>query len=824
MADIPAQSLPDALDEYARQTGLQVIYVSEITSGLRSKSATKGSTAQAALAQLLAGTGLQYKFLNAKTVQLLIARPSNPIGNTAGKLQTRSRVQQTREGRPEMLEEVIVSATKREEALSVVAASLGAWTGVRMDESGVKSISELASVTPGVEFDASSQWGSGMLTHIAIRGINSQVGASTTAIYIDDMPIQVRNGQFGNPYPVTFDLARVEVLRGPQGTLFGDSAEGGALRFITKEPNAFPTGGLVRAGFSQTADGSPSYEAGAAIAGPLPGGHVHARVSVWQQVDGGYVNRVDPFNGAIADANANRVTTTALRVALQAPLTNGLQLFPTVSYQSAKTHDSPVFYTYLSDPAEGVFRNGKLLAQPVDDHFATASLRLLAPLPIGELTAVTSYFNRYATAFVDSTNVAGTAFLGGFGNPLGPAYPVSYANAVPTNLILHQDVIAAEARLTSPNAHDVIAWVTGLYLASSSLNEQRATYFLAAPQNPAIATNDSNVDTTFAGFGEADLRLSRHWRTTAGIRVAVTQNEFTEAASGFAFVGVPANTHAVVTEHPITPRWSVAYRPTDSNFLYATIAKGFRIGGINTATPFQCGATPPKSYSSDSLWSYEAGAKNLLLGGRLRVDASVYYMRWRDIQEEVLFGSCGFGYIANADTATSRGFELDSEVLWGSRLHLGLAAAYIDAHYAATTTQGSQIVVEQGTAVGGVPVVASPWSAYGYARYEVPLAYSTSWYVMVEDSVHSHNPGPFTEQNPDSSSYDPALRADPTVNELRLQAGVRRRSIEVRFVVGNVLNTHPVLQQYPDAPGSSLLYAYTVRPRTIGITGTWYFE
>jgi iron complex outermembrane recepter protein len=132
--------------------------------------------------------------------------------------------------------------------------------------------------------------------------------------------------------------------------------------------------------------------------------------------------------------------------------------------------------------------------------------------------------------------------------------------------------------------------------------------------------------------------------------------------------------------------------------------------------------------------------------------------------------------------------------------------------------------VSRGDAVGGVPAVAAPWSVYGSARYELPLAPNLSGYIMVQESLHSQNPGPFSTNNPASSSnYFPGLHADPTISDLRLQSGLQWPHLEIRLVADNVLDTHPVLQQYSDAPGSGLFYANTVRPRTVGVSGTWSF-
>ena len=158
-----------------------------------------------------------------------------------------------------------MTATKREEFLRDVPVSATVLSGEAMNQAGVTNMAEIAAMTPGVEYDFNAQWGGGVLTNLAIRGIDSKVGASTTGIYIDDVPIQARNGNFGNPYPVTFDLARVEVLRGPQGTLFGAGAEGGSIRFIPNEPSTTTFSGLSRVEFGSTEYGGSSMKRGSRL-------------------------------------------------------------------------------------------------------------------------------------------------------------------------------------------------------------------------------------------------------------------------------------------------------------------------------------------------------------------------------------------------------------------------------------------------------------------------------------------------------------------------------------------------------------------------------
>ncbi|HMA00374.1 MAG TPA: hypothetical protein VKP66_20720, partial [Steroidobacteraceae bacterium] len=156
------------------------------------------------------------------------------------------------------------------------------------------------------------------------------------------------------------------------------------------------------------------------------------------------------------------------------------------------------------------------------------------------------------------------------------------------------------------------------------------------------------------------------------------------------------------------------------------------------------------------------------------------------------------------------------------QIQLAAAVGYLDVRYTRTlSSMNGTVIVERGTVVGGVPSVPAPWSGTLSARYEWPLAGTTSAYLRAEEIAHSHSSGPFTELDPKSTSYDPRLSADPANYLLNLQLGLTRPGVNVRLFVNNVANARPMLQRYSDAPGSALVYAYTLRPRTVGLTGNW---
>src|ERR1700729_1030055 len=199
------------------------------------------------------------------------------------------------------LQEGVVTATRHEEALSKVPISVTALTQDAMDARGIKDFQDIARFTPGVSIDNSGT------NAISIRGISSSAGAGTTGIYLDDTPIQMRSLGF-NPddtLPKTFDLDRVEILRGPQGTLFGAGSEGGTVRYIMTQPSLTTASTYVRTEASYTQYGQPSYEFGAAHGGPLIDRTLGFRASPWYRSDGGWIDRVDPTTDQTIAHNVN---------------------------------------------------------------------------------------------------------------------------------------------------------------------------------------------------------------------------------------------------------------------------------------------------------------------------------------------------------------------------------------------------------------------------------------------------------------------------------------------------------------------------------------
>ena len=324
------------------------------------------------------------------------------------------------------LTEVVVTATRHEESLSKVPISVSAYTQESMDSLGIKDFTDIARYTPGVQID------SGQTNAISIRGISSSGGAGTTGIYIDDTPIQIRAMGF-NPddtLPKTFDLDRVEVLRGPQGTLFGAGSEGGTVRYIMTQPSLTKASGYARAELSYTEGGTPSYEAGAAFGAPLIDGTLGYRVSAWYRKDGGWIDRVsDSDPTQIVDPNANHDETTVLRAALIWSPLDAVTVTPSFVFQNRERHDPSYYWSIYSSPGSDKFVSANPTAQQDPDKYMLPSLKITADFGGMEFVSNSSYYYRRDVSGYDGTlyNLSYYQTLGWQGGETLPPYGVTPA-------------------------------------------------------------------------------------------------------------------------------------------------------------------------------------------------------------------------------------------------------------------------------------------------------------------------------------------------------------------------------------------------------------
>ncbi len=507
------------------------------------------------------------------------------------------------------LQEVIVTATRRSEELSKVPVSVTALTQEAMDERGIKDFQDIARFTPGISIDNTGT------NAISIRGISSSGGAGTTGIYIDDTPIQMRAVGF-NPddtLPKTFDLERVEVLRGPQGTLFGAGSEGGTVRYILTAPKLDGSSTYLRSEISYTEGGTPSYELGVAHGDAIIDGTLGYRASVWYRDDGGWINRVDPTTGATTETNANSADAYVLRLAAVWKPVDAVTATPSILYQNSDKHDLSTYWPAYSNPGAGQFNNATPEKIPDPDHYLLPALKIEATFAHSQIISNTAFYSRneqtayqgtvYDLAYYQSLGWANNPNTGGLGcgatsvatsapcdwYPLidgnGIHLPAAFANYQTPNTITNQQRSwSQEVRWQSTDDASPWRWTVGAFWQQSKevsieqLKDTQVNQFFnylygitpesiygdyyscngqgtysAIPACDIYYNKNQTTDRQLAAFADVSYAFTDQLRLTLGERIAHTTFSLTHYADGLENFG-PSSANAAQHESPNTPK------------------------------------------------------------------------------------------------------------------------------------------------------------------------------------------------------------------------------------------------------------------------------
>jgi iron complex outermembrane recepter protein len=727
-----------------------------------------------------------------------------------------------------VLQEITVTATRRAESIQKIPVSVSAFGSDDLQRLHIKSIEDIASLTPGLQFTAWNGFSSAFTT-IAIRGFNTSTGATTVGLYLDDSVIASRLSGYtnqGNAYPYVFDLNRIEVARGPQGTLFGAGSEAGTVRFITNAPSLTQFTGMASTEIASTEGGRITYEEDAAAGGPIVPDSVGYRVSFFDRSDGGYVNRVDPITGTVVAPEANTVDKTGVKAALAFKLGGTFLLTPSFYYQRIHQDDAPRFYAAFSDPDEGIFNNGVLLPEVWTDNWSLSSLKLSGDVPFAELTVVGSYFDRNVSETLDqSPFVCPGLSPTGCGSPLGIGYPTSPQDVAYTPTGLGNRAYTTEVRLASNTPDAMVTWVAGLYFDHRLQTDYQISYdqqvVATAPTlAAALFQNQSErfLDVQAAAYAQTDIHFTSKLVATLGERISnvkVTTNEITGVTA------LAPNLQDLVsssTANPTTPRIGLSYQADPNNLLYTSFSKGFRPGGGNAAGTF-CGVKVPGTYAADTVQSSEIGAKNALFGARVLVDTSVFYAQWKNIQQLIGLPCSPIAYSTNAGNAASDGLDLSLRALLTKELSLDVNVGYVNAYYTKNAYDlAGNILVAKGDKVGLLPQVTPPWTAALVLEYATPLSAQEQFHAQVEAKYTSQSPGPFINQLQNSQNSFPLAEPDPVTHLYNLRIGYTRGSVDVTGFVNNVFNSTPALSKDQVIGISNLVSYTTFRPRTIGVS------
>jgi outer membrane receptor protein involved in Fe transport len=757
--------------------------------------------------------------------------------------------------------EIVVTAQKRSEDIRTVPISISVLSGNDLKERRIASYDDLSRAVPGVAFNAVA--GEEGRDNIVIRGVSSVSGASTVGLYLDDVSITVpnlyRDGAIELRLP---DIERIEVLRGPQGTLYGDSSEGGTIRFLTLAPKLDEFSGAASGDVSHTEHGGWNYAVSGMVNVPIVGDRLAVRASV------NYINNsgwIDHFTqgGALDGKGVNSENSITAHVTVKWAPASDWTITPAFLYQRVNDADNAAFYPML-----GLYNQDKQVAEPSHDTMTLASLTIHKSFEFADVTAVSGAFHRQSDRVEDGTYFNSTAFDQFFLDPIYPQY-TAQNDAIIGNLPSFVDydtsykVFNQELRLssnaTSWGAH-WLQWVVGGYFSTEQVHNTdfqripginttfQSIYGIPMEQSlvetdygnpsygmpgggPAITLFPNDIDESdnrtykqqqFALFGQVGITFAPGWKLDLGGRYSWAHEDFISVETGFYQIGnlgyqtpgQPASAPYTQdgTSHTFLPKATLYHDLGTTSSLYASAAKGFRLGGPTGPITFGptsvCNGdfqaigqtTQPTQFSSDSLWTYEAGSKNEFMDRRLRLNVSGYYTDWTNIQQQIYLPTCGYYFTSNLGNARIYGGDLEAMFQITSHWRISATAS---ANSATITKSNNPIDVAVGQHLIDVPAV----TATAETLYSAPVSRDVTFTGLVDYTYTGHSYGTYQPTNPNYNN--------PAYAVVNINLSLALHGNQIALYVKNLLDNKTIIQS-PEI--NTVVEGYTVHPRTIGIS------
>lgn len=752
------------------------------------------------------------------------------------------------------LEEVTVTAQRRAEKLDKVPISISAYTGEQLQHAGIGDMADIARETPGFADVPGATIGGG--SNISIRGISTVQGAATIGIYLDDVPLQGRANNWTQPIdPGLFDMQRVEVLRGPQGTLYGASSEGGTVRYITTAPSLTTWSGEAQAGVSGSERGGLGYETGVAVGGPVVENTVGFRLSIDSNRAPGYIDQISRTTGEVLNSNINPTDNLTARGALTVVPVDGLTITPSLFYQRMHSDDDGLIWSDQAIwPTTGPYQSREEMLTPYTDESKVGSLKIAYDFGTAVLTSVTSGYWRDLTRVDDYSVLAAYQIF----KSATPAFLASDPNfASPQSTDTTQHTYGQEIRVSSVDETAMFYGTAGLYFSHSVQdltqeewapdNSQYPTSVYLLPGGPLIPGSAYNInvpngpfaaggiiadkyqteiDQQTAGFVDAGWNIAPGLKSAAGVRIGREAYSFEYIGNGYFQGGKQILPKTDSTTTAVNPRFTTSYQLTDDDMAYVSVAKGNRPGGANRPIPVsrcaldiaQAGGSVPQSYTDDTVWSYELGTKDRFLDHKFAIDGSVYYLQWHNVQQNLILSNCNFSYVGNFGSATSKGFDLSARLTPVPSVEIGLKTGYTDS----ALSQNVVGSVNQTTGVApvlatkGSPLTLVPkWTADIDLEFRHALPWNgTAGFARLDYAYQ----GGFTRTpGPGSTLYNPITYQGQSYSTLNFRTGVNKDGWQSVFFIDNLSNASPVLFLATEAALTGYVnFENTLPPRTYG--------
>lgn len=711
------------------------------------------------------------------------------------------------QAQPLELEEIIVTATKRKENVRDIPAAVSAISGQQLDAVGAQSFADYIQRSPGVVFN-SFQPGT---SHVVIRGVATNSGnvqgQGTTGYYINEVPLTEPGWTIVIPDVDAFDVSRVEILRGPQGSLFGSASMGGAVNYVANVADAGDFAARVETTVGKTRGADVGYSAKAMLNVPLVEEKFAVRGVFGYREQPGYLDNV-----GIGKKDSSDISVTGGRLSAVWTASASAELSWLSLYQRTDADDAP-----YRNPAIGELGRSTAIAEPNESDVQVHSLRLDQDLGFATLTALGAYQKKTQDFIFDFT-------------PYRVFYNADLQLDLTSPLYIgsggESEGQSIELRLAS-NEGGVFEWLVGaMYFKSDKDLYERigaagaAAAFdaspLFGPGSGAVIAPSGEIFNAFytkvkgeerALFGEASWNLADGWKLTAGGRLYQNEIDSTSRQVGFStYPGDPIVTPTGDDEDGFSPKVSLSYRANDDLMMYALYSEGFRFGTPNTQGLSDF--TVPGGSKSDSLKNYEIGARTNWLGNALLVDATVFYVDWQDIQLRLQTPDF-FNYAANGGAAEIKGIETSITVRPAASFDWQSSVTYMEARlteplfilFAGSAPKGSRLP-------GSSDWSVSNTASYQFAgRFEPTLVVSHRYLSKGISDLNSAVPGAVPSEQGDYNLIDVRLRAT-------------FGSTMAAVFADNIGDERGITRTVPEANGLS---QGLVRPRTYGLTLNWSF-
>jgi len=819
--NIPAENLGSALQSLAQERGFQVVYLSETVDKLKTPGAVGVFTADEALKQLLKGTGLSFHYLDEKTITVVptplaprVPKDESALGSQS--FWNRFRLAQAETNSPASfgapseaapaaaepmrLEEVVVTAQKREQRLQDVPVPVTVLGGEALTQSNQVRLEDYYGKVPGLNFTLG---GDSPTPLLAIRGISNgnQYAPPTVGVVVDDIPYGSTTGLGGRGQPDIDpgDLARVEVLRGPQGTLYGANSMGGLLKFVTTDPSVSALSGHIQAGTSTLFNGvGPGYNFRGSINVPVTN-TTALRASAFRNVDGGYIDNIQT-----GEQGVNRRTSDGGRLSVLWKPSDVISLKLSALVQDSRMDGPSQAVTGPIAPVPGVpsypqvSSDLQVVALPNtwtnDEKTQVYSATVKASLGAAELISLTGY-NIDTMHFVSDFTPA----YGGFWSGLSQQYTPTHESGALELGWAETRRVSQELRLSVPIGARLTWLIGGFY--TNEKNAIRSDESAVDAVTGADATSWLDIANhldyvEYAAFTNITYELTKAFNIQMGGRASTYRETFDSLRSGpaagpfFGTLEVPdLHSKDTALTYLVTPQ----YRISPDLMVYARVASGYRPGGPNVA----CGVDIPCQYDAEKTQNYELGVKGDFLDHVISIDASLYHIDWKGIVESL--PAHGVTYYANLGRARSQGIEFSVDLRPVRGLSLSAWIAYDAAEYADN-------LPDQGIAAGQ----RLPYSTRVSGNFALDDEFSVS------GALSAFVGGSLSYVGARTSAVGNLFPAYPRTD---LRAGFKYDTWTLSAFINNVADRRGILggggdytHNYPNA--TTYLY---IQPRTFGV-------